>query len=245
MAIRNRNTLTEGFSKGQRPSADDFKNLIDSTVNILDDGFSKDAKYGMKLAPISEQEGTVMTFVQNMTDDSGGSWNFSVLNNDLKLSHTNSNVENEQLLFLKQTGEVEIGQEGRDVNVKGTLHAEQRSGKKVTKAIKADGKWHDLTDNLAGIHALEVICVMGKRKTGKHAVLVAHATHCFGEKPRIRKIRSHYGVFGNKLLIRWVKSKSDDFACKLQVRTRFMIGNDIFIHGSITSLWDNPMMENL
>ena len=54
MAIRNRNTLIEGFSKGQRPTADDFKNLIDSTVNILDDGFSKDAQSGIKLAPISD-----------------------------------------------------------------------------------------------------------------------------------------------------------------------------------------------
>ena len=242
MAIRNRNTLIEGFSKGQRPSADDFKNLIDSTVNILDDGFSKDAQSGIKLAPISEQEGTVMTFLQNMTDDIGGRWEFDVLNNDLKISHVNDNGKG-QLILLKQNGEIEIGKEGSDVNVRGTLHSEQRSGKKVLKKITAHGKWQDLTDFLEGIHALEVICVMGKRNTGKHAVLVAHATHCFGAKPRIRKIRSHFGVFGNKILIRWVKSKHER-ACKLQVRTRFMLGGDISIQGSITSLWDNPLMEN-
>jgi hypothetical protein len=243
MAIRNRNTLIEGFSKGQRPTADDFKNLIDSTVNILDDGFSKDDQYGIKLAPISEQEGTVMTFLQNMTDESGGRWEFDVLNNDLKISHVNK-TEKGQLILLKQNGEIEIGKDACDLTVKGTLHAEQRAGKKVVKKIPADGKWHDLTDFMEGIHALEVVCVMGKRHTGKHAILVAYATHCFGSKPRIRKIRSHFGVFGNKLLIRWVKAKNER-ACKLQVRTRFMLGNDILIQGSITSLWDDPLLENL
>lgn len=243
MAIRNRNTLIEGFSKGQRPTADDFKNLIDSTVNILDDGFSKDAQSGIKLAPISEQEGTVMTFLQNMTDDMGGKWEFAILNNDMKISHVNDTATGQSIL-LKQNGEIEIGKEGSDVTIKGTLHAEQRSGRTVTKKMIANGKWQDLTDYLEGIHALEVVCVMGKRHTGKHAVLIAHATHCFGAKPRIRKVRSHFGIFGNKLLIRWVKSKNDR-ACKLQVRSRFMLGNEIIIRGSITSLWDNPLLENL
>ena len=128
MAIRNRNTLIEGFSKGQRPTADDFKNLIDSTVNILDDGFSKDAQSGIKLAPMSEQDGTVMTFLQNMTDDGGGRWEFDILNNDMKISRVNEK-EKYQLILLKQTGEIEFGEEGCDINVKGTLHAEQRSGK--------------------------------------------------------------------------------------------------------------------
>lgn len=243
MAIRNRNTLIEGFSKGQRPTADDFKNLIDSTVNILDDGFSKDAQSGIKLAPISEQEGTVMTFLQNMTDDHGGRWEFDVLNNDLKISRA-FKKEKQQLILLKQTGEIELGAEGSSIRVKGTLHTDQRSGKEVQKQIIADGKWHDLTDYLEGVHALEVVCVMGKRHTGKHAILVAHATHCFGAKPRIRRLRSHFGVFGNKILIRWQKSKNER-ACKLQVRTRFKLGTDIQIHGSVTSLWDNPLMENL
>ncbi|WP_343606131.1 hypothetical protein [Fluviicola sp.] len=242
MAIRNRNTLIEGFSKGQRPTADDFKNLIDSTVNILDDGFSKDAQSGIKLAPISEQEGTVMTFLQNMTDDAGGRWEFDILNNDMKISRV-SEKEKNQLILLKQNGEIELGEEGCDIHVKGTLHTEQRSGKNL-KQVPANGKWQNLTELLPGIRALEVVCVMGKRHTGKHAVLVAHATHCFGAKPRIKYVRSHFGMFGNKLILRWHKSPKDR-ACQLQVRTRFKLGDDIYIQSSITSLWDNPLMENL
>jgi hypothetical protein len=241
MAIRNRNTLIEGFSKGQRPTADDFKNLIDSTVNILDDGFSKDAQSGIKLAPISEQEGTVMTFLQNMTDDIGGRWEFDILNNNLRISQVKEGVKG-QLILLKQNGEIEIGREGCDIQIKGTLHSEQRAGKTVTEPLIADGTWQDLTPYLEGIYALEVVCVMGKRRTGKHAILVAHATHCFGAKPRIRKIRSHFGIFGNKLKLRWVRK---DRACKLQVRTRFKLGTDIPIYGYYTSLWDNPLLENL
>lgn len=243
MAIRNRNTLIEGFSAGQRPTADDFKNLIDSTVNILDDGFSKDAQSGIKLAPMSEQEGTVMTFLQNMTDDAGGRWEFDILNNDMKISRV-SEKEKKQLLLLKQNGEIELGEEGCDIQVKGTLHTEQRAGKKVDKQLVANGEWQKLTDFLPGVRALEVVCVMGKRTTGKHAVIIAHATHCFGAKPRIKYVRSHFGMFGNKLVLRWQKSPKDR-ACQLQVRSRFKLGNDIFIQCSITSLWDNPLMENL
>lgn len=242
MAIRNRNTLISGFSKGQRPTADDFKNLIESTVNILDDGFAKDAQTGIKLAPISEQEGTVMTFLQSMTDD-GGRWVIDVIEHDLRISRVQENVKH-PVLQLRQSGEMEFGDPESPVTIQGTLNAGQRSGKKVDKQIPADGRWHDLTDYLEGVHALEVVCVMGKRHTGKHAVLLAHATHCFGSKPRIHRIRSHFGVFGNRLMLRWHKSRNER-ACKLQVRTRFKIGPDFFIHGSVTSLWDNPLMQNL
>lgn len=242
MAYRSRNTLIDLFSVGQMPTADHFKNLIESTVNILDDGFSKDAQSGIKLAPISEEKGTVMTFLQNMTNEAGASWKFDVRNNDMYICNSDKNGKG-QMIRLKQNGEVEIGKEGADIYMKGTLHAEQRAGKRAEQ-VQADGQWHDITDFLVGVHALEVVCVMGKRSTGKHAILVAHATHCFGAKPRIRRIRSHFGFFGNKLVLRWISSKADR-ACKLQVKTRLKPGNDIFIQASITSLWDNPLMEKL
>jgi hypothetical protein len=240
MAVRNRKTLIESFGSGQRPSSDDFRNLIESTVNILDDGFSKDAQTGIKLAPISEKEGTVMTFLQSMTED-GSRWEFDVIEKDLRISRIAENKK-EQLILLKQDGNMELGDSDGEVHVKGTLRSDFRSGKKSKPEAFADGRWHDITEDLEGIHALEVICVMGERHTGKHAVLLAHATHCFGAKPRIRKLRSHYGAFGNKLQLRWVRS---GFCCKLQVRTRFPLGKKIAIHSSATWLWENPLMEKL
>ena len=130
-----------------------YEYLIESTVNILDDGFSKDAQSGIKLAPISEEKGTVMTFLQNMTNEAGACWKFDVRNNDMYISNSDKKGKS-QMILLKQNGEVEIGKEGADIYMKGTLHAEQRAGKRAEQ-VKADGQWHDITDYLVGIAFLD------------------------------------------------------------------------------------------
>lgn len=241
MAIRNRDTLKKSFSEGQRPTEDDFRNLIDSTVNILDDGFSKNAQTGIRLAPLSEEEGTMLTFLQNFADETSR-WEVSVVNfHDLKISKV-TGKDRQQLLVMKDNGDIELGCEGKQVSIIGTLDVTQRKGNFVEASIPADGKWHDVTEDLEGICALEIVSVYGKKNTGKHGVLIAQATHCFGSRARIRRVRSHYGSFGNRIKIRWVRSKNN-LGCRLQLRTRFFLGDDIFIRSNISRLWDDPMME--
>ena len=46
----------------------------------------------------------------------------------------------------------------------------------------------------------------------------------------------------NRIKIRWVRSKNN-LGCRLQLRTRFFLGDDIFIRSNISRLWDDPMME--
>ncbi len=51
MEIFNRSTLKGFFQKGKVPTEVHFSNLIDSTINKIDDGFAKTVDNGLKLSP--------------------------------------------------------------------------------------------------------------------------------------------------------------------------------------------------
>ncbi|MCD8261998.1 MAG: hypothetical protein LUD15_11360 [Bacteroides sp.] len=59
-----------------------------------------------------------------------------------------------------------------------------------------------MTEWLEGVYALEVVAAAGRRNSGKHAILVATATHCFGARSRIRYTRSYYGLSIHRLSLR-------------------------------------------
>ena len=54
MAKKNRQTLREKFRRGSMPSQDDFGDLIDSMMNIMDDGIEKSAPEGFKISQLGD-----------------------------------------------------------------------------------------------------------------------------------------------------------------------------------------------
>ena len=54
MAKTNRKTLKEYFGKGKKPNHTQFADLIDSMLNVVDDGFNKSAERGMLLSPLND-----------------------------------------------------------------------------------------------------------------------------------------------------------------------------------------------
>ena len=68
--------MKEIFRKGKKPDEQDFGHLIDSTLNILDDGFSKNPETGMGLAPLLEK-GTVLSVFKEMSD-AKPQWEFAI-----------------------------------------------------------------------------------------------------------------------------------------------------------------------
>lgn len=247
MARRNRQTLKKSFSRGQKPAEKDFENLIDSTLNILDDGFLKSPETGIGLAPLVGKKRVVMSVFRE-SGDPKPDWEFSIgIKGELKICRHGED-SSEPVLILNTDGSVEIGhketdtEKEKDIYLNGMINMPGRKGTFAIGQVAADGKWHDITDELEGVCALEVVAASGRRHSGKHAILVAMATHCFGDRPKIKKIRSHFGTFSNKLNLRWVKN---GLKCKLQVKTLFYYGEDIQIHYQISKLWDNPLMENI
>jgi len=241
MARRNRQTLKKSFSNGQKPTEKDFENLIDSTLNILDDGFSKSPESGIELAPLVGEKRVIMSVFRE-SGDPRPEWEMAVgTSGELKICRYGED-SSIPLITLNTDGSIEIGHKEKDILLNGVMNIPGRKGTFIQGHVPADGKWHDITEDLEGVCALEVVAASGRRHTGKHAILVAMATHCFGDKARIKKIRSHYGIFGNRLNLRWVRN---DLKSRLQVKSIFYYGDDIQIHYQISRLWDNPLMENI
>jgi hypothetical protein len=241
MPKRNRKTLKECFGRGRRPSEVDFENLIDSTINVLDDGFSKSAETGIALAPI-QGKSVVMSVFRKPEDDSP-EWEIAVDEDSGNLLIGRpSEAGTLPLLRLKSSGEVELGITTRGVQLNGAVSCDGRKGSYKQGRVPADGHWHSITDELEGCWALEVVAGCGRKNTGKHALLVATAMHCFGAKPRIKAVDSHYGQWGNRIRLRWVCS---GFSGKLQIKTTFNYGEGIAISYNIARLWDAPYMEEV
>lgn len=234
MPKRTRQTLKESFKQGKRPSEQDFENLIDSTMNILDDGFSKSPETGMGLAPLLEK-GTVLS-VFRKTSDSKPQWEIAIEQQEGNLEiRKHQDDKTIPVLTLKTNGSILYGEEGKEALFSGRVTIPVREGV-YAQSVPADGKWHDITGDLDGSQALEIVAVAGKKNSGKHAVLMAFATSCFGKHGKIKKIRSYYGQYGYKICIRWRKSEEGENQCRLQLKTRFHYGEEIQINAHITSL---------
>jgi len=65
----NRNTLKKYFSEGARPTWKQFESLIDSMLNIPDDGFSKTPKNGIQVRPIGDYRRVLSFFGKAQTED--------------------------------------------------------------------------------------------------------------------------------------------------------------------------------
>jgi hypothetical protein len=233
MSRKNRQTLIESFRQGKKPTQQDFENLIDSMLNILDDGFSKTAETGMGLAPLLEK-GTVISVFKEMADPKP-QWEIAINTEcclEIRRCEDDYTVP---VLVLNPNGSVELGAKGSETVLNDVLKMPVREGTLYRGSVPADGHWHDITGGLNGYQALEVVAYAGKESSGKHAVLVATATSCFGAKARIKKTGSHYGSYGHKIRLRWKKSDGN-FHAKLQLKTIFKYDDETSIKYHITGL---------
>jgi hypothetical protein len=233
MPRKNRQTLIESFRQGKKPSQQDFENLIDSMLNILDDGFSKTAETGMGLAPLLGKETVISVFKEPA--DSKPQWEIAINTNCCLEIRRCREEEVVPVLVLKPDGTVELGAKESETVLKNVLRMPVREGNLYSGSVQADGYWHDITDNLSGYQALEVTAYAGKKGSGKHALLVATATACFGTNAKIKKMNSHFGSYGHKIRLRWKKT-GDNFQVKLQLKTIFKYDNETEIKYHITGL---------
>lgn len=235
MTLRSRKILKEFFKEGKRPTQQEFADLIDSAVNISDDGYSKNSEDGLKLAPINDNNSVISVCTRTEADPS---WVFSLTNSeDLLIKGINHRHEasdtkaNEPSLIIESSSTIIKG----DLQTLGI-----RKGKDVTKkyAPVANGIWHNITPNLYGIYALEVVaCVLGKKGDGEYAITVAMATTCFRSHGKIKTIGSYYGYFGHKIKLRWHKNKDQTYNLQVKTRLGYKNAKDSLIHCSLTYLY--------
>lgn len=140
------------------------------------------------------------------------------------------------------------------LDVRGTVASQGRMGTFPLAATPmwADGRWHDVTGDLEGCQAFEVMAGAGTSNgdASRVAMLRALAMNTFnppgrwldwldwlpGRKP-IRCQHAWWNQRCDRLQLRWWSDKGASRAYRLQVRSRCDYGSGVPIHVSLTRLW--------
>ena len=243
MAILNRITLKNFFRKGSVPTETNFADLIDSSINIVEDGIGRSVEDGFRIAPMGYSK-RLLSFYEN-SQKSTPDW-FISLNDGSSKGLSFHQTDNDHRLVLKNGGNIGIGISNptSKLEVKGCIGMDSRKGTFVEGQVPGDAKWHDIIAELDEIHAFEVMAqISGKKGSGRYAIAHAIALATFGgylSKWTIRKTAANYGGFLNQLQFRWTGSVNN---YALQVRTRRHYGlNDqnaepYQIKFHVTQLW--------
>jgi len=264
MAKKNRSTLKRYFSEGAMPSADQFGDLIDSSLNTIDEGFTRTVENGYEISLIGEHD-RLISFFRNAADQEHPVWSISYDKRRDTLTFIKADDEDEQSvppLTLAPDGRVGINNDDPQwsLDVKGVVAATGRigtslGGKSQAPAdcnafVLADGNWHDITGPLEGCHAYEVMAGAGNKGTGNYALMNAIAMNTFNPrgwlfnifnlKKRINYHDAYYLSRGNKIKLRW---RADGDKYYLQMRTNSNYGPGVRIRYYLTQLWFDADMS--
>ena len=232
MALINRQTLKNYFQKGGFATEKHFVDLIDSSLNMIDDGISINQKQGFKLNPIGFST-RLMSFFKKATQNEP---DFTVnINQDNVEGLSINNREGDPLLKFDQNKQIGVhtNEPRFDFDVRGVLGIDSKSGNHIVGEVDGDGSWQTIISNLDGINGFEVVAsIRGKMGSGRYAMAHAIALSTFGGKSsrnRIKNTHAYYGSFMNRLSFRWVGEMHN---YELQVRTRR--------HYGVSELDDQP-----
>ncbi len=205
MTSRTRETLRKYFRVGSSPTEAHFRDMIDSMLNMTDEGFSKTAEHGVKIFTPSGRNSLISFFRESKPNDRQAYITFGaeddkrtqllfqvgedadggnaedrvpVLTLEVK---TDTDADGAKTLKRHQVG---INQQNpqTELDVNGVVRARGRMGgiepdKPAT--IIANGQWQDLTGPLQGCRAFEVMAGVGLPQSGKFAMLHAVALNAF------------------------------------------------------------------
>lgn len=263
---QNRTTLKKYFSAGSQPTQTDFEQLIESTLNLLDDGFSCKRENGVQIA-VTGTGGRLLSFFRTNPPINDPDWAVTCGKQDGSLNFirtedaSTSNDpgptarQDKQVLTLSNDSKVGINNAAPafELDVKGTARFDGRFGR--TGTVPADGRSYDITGPLQGCHALEVVAGVGLpgKKMGRYALLHAIAMNSFnptgwlnlfGSPKRIRCTHSWYLSRADRIKLQWVAVEDGEpHEYCLKLRTLRNYGPGINVRYSVTELWPYPEMD--
>lgn len=266
MTSRNRETLKNYFREGQLPTEDHFADLIDSMLNMSDEGFRKSVEHGEEIsAPIGYD--ALISFFRDQ-DPQSPLWSMGftsgsnqlVFRNGPMVREASSGQENQEAPLLCLDAHQGLGilnaEPKAELDVAGTLRCHGRQGSKPLPpgaAIAADGAWHDITGDLHGCQAFEVVAGTGHRGTGRYGLLHAIALNTYNptlgildflnRKRGIRCTHAYYSRRCDRLQLRWSGTSGRDATYRLQIRTGCDFGEGSTLRVQLTQLWSDPHME--
>jgi hypothetical protein len=243
MAKKNRKSLKNEFREGAQPTEEAFGDLIDSALNVVDDGFDKTDVDGFKITQLGGN-GKLMSFFENVSVHKPA-WSVRL------------GQENRQLIIDGESGKPALTlSAGRGeatnrvgINKPNPEHALDVDGVVASRGrigagkglAKADGGWHDIAGPFDGCRAFEVMAGVGEKETGRYALLQATVINTFNRNATVDNRQAHFGSRCDMLELRWV---GDTHAYTLQIRTRCAYGEHIAIQYFLTDLWFDPFMQS-
>lgn len=205
MAIKNRETLKNYFKKGGFVTEKEFIDLIESSMNILDDGISLKPKTGLNLNPLGDSTKVISFYKKNAQKEP--EYTLDIDNSSQGLSVHGK--DDKTILKLDKEGKVGVNclSPEHELEVNGTLGIKRRVGTYAKGSVAADGKWHTILSDLDGLHAFEIVAqASGKINTGHYCVSHAIALSAFGgkgSKSKIKKTTAYYGSYRDKITYKW------------------------------------------
>ena len=267
VALKSRRTLKSYFTKGRVPSEQNFADLIDSSVNRLDDGFASDPGNGLQ-AIATPPEGRALAFCLPasvpkaspqpvwfvaLVPGAGGTGLSFV--EAAPAPQPDSEGQGATRLHLQAGGNVGIGTPtpNNRLEVNGFVASRGRIGAYqdphlpgMGNEVPADGKWYPILAGLDGLHAFEVVAAAyGPTGQGRYALAHATALSAFG-KSRSRIFRKSVWFWGwfQQIQFRWT---GELHAYGLEMRTASSFGEGSRIVYHITHLFDDrrPVGDSL
>ena len=249
MDLFNRLSLKNFFKKGSVPTEVHFSNLIDSTINKIDDGFSKTVEDGLKLTPTNES-GRLLSFYDGVKGASSSPlWNFTVNPTEASRGLSIGEKSDNGRLYLREGGNIGIDtlKPMHKLEVNGTVASKTKIGVfNEVNQVAADGEWHIVLDELDDCQAFEIVAkAQGVKHRGKYAISHAIAVSTHGNvSSNIRVTQAFYGWIWHRIKFRWQKSQNGFY--RLEIKTVGHYGMDdnhevINIKCHITSLWDKSL----
>lgn len=199
MAEQRRDTLKNFFKKGTLPSEQSFSDLIDSTLNMVDEGFKKTPEKGFEISLVGDNNRLISFFESFESSTSGDAvWMVAYDKNTkrLQIKKPGSETDAVAAMTFSDSGNIGIKKESpiHALDVAGVIGSEGRIGSNAIigeksptdsndnpqKTVPADGEFHEITGILSGCHAFEIMAgVGGKPKEGKYALINALAMNTF------------------------------------------------------------------
>jgi hypothetical protein len=206
MAKQNRETLKRFFGAGKLPTEEHFADLVDSSLNIIDEGFDKTEEFGFEITPQKGSDDTenLISFFRKLTDKLP-SWSISyhAKNAALQFIHTDE-ITNERrtVLSLDKDGKVTVS--GKEFNehdladsdfgdnpvrldVGGAIRSPARVGVGLDSgsSVPANGEYQPITEKLYGAQALEIVAKVELREEKRFAIVHAIALNAHNPSWRI------------------------------------------------------------
>lgn len=235
---KSRQTLKNYFSSGALPEERHFHELIDSTLNMEDEGFNKTPEDGLQVVTRSGESGSgqsLISFFRERQEAKGPLWRlrfdrgFDALQfvapseggdgGEKPEGGAAAGTPRQPLLSLAPEGKlgVNVARPDADLDVGGLARSRGRSGVVpagvVADDVRADGEWHAITGELKGCQALEVVAGVGGTPGQGHYALM-HAIALNAHQPK----GWFLNLFGRKNRIRAHQSYYRSRADKLELR---------------------------